>query len=176
LREAGVSARGVDLDLDMVLCCREKGLEVIQGDALAYLESLPDDSLGGVFAAQVIEHLETPDMTRLVRLCHRKLQRRGVLVIETLNPECLFVLYRWFWVDLSHTRLVHPQTLQYLFESVGFSGVTCRLLPSTDSPVTIPMLEVRDAVVPELARFNSAMDYLNKLLYGSSDYAVVGTK
>lgn len=176
LGEAGVSARGVDLDLDMVLYCREKGLDVVHADALAYLESLPDESLGGIFAAQVIEHLETPQMTRLVRLCHRKLQPRGVLVLETLNPECLFVLYRWFWVDLSHVRLVHPQTLQFLLESIGFTGVGCRLLPPGDAPVTIPPLEVRDAVVPELARFNAAMDYLNRLLYGSSDYAVIGTK
>jgi O-antigen chain-terminating methyltransferase len=176
LREDGVTARGVDLDLDMVLYCREKGLDVVQADALAYLEAIPDDSLGGVFAAQVVEHLETAAMTRLVRLCHRKLQPGGVLVLETLNPECLSVLYRWFWMDLSHVRLVHAQTLQFLVESHGFSGVTCRFLPSLDTPRRIPPLEIRDVVVPELAEFNAATAYLNTLLYSSSDYAVLGTK
>jgi SAM-dependent methyltransferase len=176
LREAGVPAKGVDLDLDMTLSCREKGLDVVREDALAYLESLPDDSLGGVFAAQVIEHLETSQLTRLVSLCHRKLRPEGVLVLETLNPECLLVLYRWFWIDLSHTRLVHPETLKFLFESAGFGRVERRFLPLGDAPVTIPPLEIRGLAVPELARFNAATDYLNKLLYASSDYAVIGTK
>ena len=35
-----------------------KGLQAETGDALAYLRALPDSSLGGLFAAQVVEHLE----------------------------------------------------------------------------------------------------------------------
>src|SRR5437763_16732279 len=50
LREAGIEARGVDADADMVAYARGEGLEVEQADALAYLESLEDGSLGGVFA------------------------------------------------------------------------------------------------------------------------------
>ena len=57
MRESGIQARGVDLDLDMILLCRDKGLDVSVDDAFAYLGALPDDSLGGIFAAQVIEHL-----------------------------------------------------------------------------------------------------------------------
>lgn len=176
LREAGVPAKGVDLDLDMTLSCRDRGLDVVHEDALAYLESCPDDSLGGVFAAQVIEHLETSQLTRLVSLCHRKLRPAGVLVLETLNPECLLVLYRWFWIDLSHARLVHPETLKFLLESAGFGQIERWFLPLGDTPVTIPSLEIRGLAVPELARFNAATDYLNKLLYASTDYAVIGAK
>jgi SAM-dependent methyltransferase len=176
LRNAGVGAKGVDIDLDMILYCREKGLDVVREDALVYLESLPDDSLGGVFAAQVIEHLQTADLTRLIRLCHRKLRPSGVLVLETLNPECLSVIYRWFWIDLTHVRLVHPETLKFLLDSSGFLRVECRFLPVTDAPIVIPPLEIGAAANPELSRFNAAMDYLNKLLYGSSDYAVAGIK
>ena len=50
LREAGVEARGVDADADMVAFARGEGLDVEQADALAYLESLEDGSLGGIFA------------------------------------------------------------------------------------------------------------------------------
>ncbi len=60
LREAGVDARGVDADADMVAYARGEGLDVEQADALAYLESLDDGSLGGVFAGQVVEHLPPP--------------------------------------------------------------------------------------------------------------------
>src|SRR6185369_16987369 len=42
LRDAGVEARGVDADADMVAYARGDGLDVEQADALAYLERLQD--------------------------------------------------------------------------------------------------------------------------------------
>ena len=44
LREAGIDARGVDADADMVAYARGEGLEVEHRDALAHLEGLPDAS------------------------------------------------------------------------------------------------------------------------------------
>ncbi len=56
LRESGITARGLDVDLDMILLTRDKGLDVVREDAFTYLETLPDGSVGGIFAAQIIEH------------------------------------------------------------------------------------------------------------------------
>lgn len=174
LRDAGIKAHGLDRDLDMVLCCKDKGLDVIQGD-LEHVEKLPDESLGGIFCAQVIEHLSVEQMIRLIHLAHRKLRPGGRIVVETLNPESLFVHYRWFWMDLTHTRLVHPETLKFLFESTGFRDVSCLFLPSQAEPSTHPPIELHGS--KELTtRFNQATDYLNKLLYGSSDYAVIARR
>ena len=86
MTEAGIRAKGVDLDLDMVLYCQEKGLDVVREEAYTYLESLPDESLGGLFAAQLVEHLEPTRIIELVNLCQRKLQPGGVLIFETPNP------------------------------------------------------------------------------------------
>src|ERR687883_423546 len=47
LLEAGVEARGVDADADMVAFARGEGLPVEQADLLAHLESLEDGSLRG---------------------------------------------------------------------------------------------------------------------------------
>lgn len=176
LKEAGIDGKAVDIDLDMVLHCQEKGLDVVLNDAFAYLQAVPDDSLGGIFSAQLVEHLETSGIIQFVKLCHRKLRPGGVLVLETLNPESLFVHYKWFWMDLTHTRLIHPETLHFLFESVGLREVACRFLPAAKGPLMIPPLEVRDHSREELQRFNDATEYLNKLLYGSSDYAMIGKK
>jgi len=38
----------------MVEACRGNGLDVVEGDALEHLAALPDGSLGGLFAAQVV--------------------------------------------------------------------------------------------------------------------------
>lgn len=176
LQEAGIKAKGVDIDLDMVLHCQEKGLDVVRGEALAFLEALPDQSVGGIFSAQVIEHLEAGEIIRFAKLCHRKLQLGGLVIIETLNPENLFVHYRWFWMDPTHKRLVHPETVKFLFEMLGFAEVSCRFLPPADGPVTLPPLGAPGASTPELHRFNAATEYLNRLLYSSTDYAVIAKK
>jgi O-antigen chain-terminating methyltransferase len=176
LKEAGIQAKGVDIDLDMVLLCREKGLDVVRADAFAYLEALLDESLGGVFSAQVIEHLESGQIIQLVKLCHRKLRQGGILILETLNPESLLVHYKWFWMDFTHTRLIHPETLKFLFDSIGFGEVVTRFLPPPEGPLAIPPLKVQDHHAEELRRFNEATEYLNRLLYGSSDYVVIGKK
>ena len=72
LKDNNISARGVELGTDQYLLCREKGLDVAQQDMFAYLESLPDGSLGGLFSAQVIEHLTASDQLRYVRLAYDK--------------------------------------------------------------------------------------------------------
>jgi SAM-dependent methyltransferase len=127
LRDAGVSGHGVDLNADMVLHCRSKGLVAEQRDALEYLQALPEATLGGIFACQVIEHLPAAAQIELVRLAHRVLRPGGVLVIETLNPECLMVHLRWFWMDLTHVRLMHPETLKFLLVSTGFHDLEGRM-------------------------------------------------
>ena len=49
-----------------------------QADALGYLESLEDGSLGGVFAAQVVEHLPPAALRRLLELVRSKLRPGGL--------------------------------------------------------------------------------------------------
>ena len=57
LREAKVEARGVEGNAAAAAACRASGLAVDHGDLLAFLRALPAASVGGVFAAQVAEHL-----------------------------------------------------------------------------------------------------------------------
>jgi O-antigen chain-terminating methyltransferase len=172
--EAGIEAKGLDPDLDMILLCKEKGLDVSRCDAIDYLNNTSDNSLGGIFSAQVIEHLTTAQLIALVTLASRKLRPGGIIVLETLNPESLFVHYKWFWMDPSHVRLVHPQTLQYLLESAGFVEVSCRFASPPAGVLAIPPLPANGS--GSLDEFNRATDYLNKLIYGDQEYFVVGRK
>jgi SAM-dependent methyltransferase len=176
LREAGIKGKGVDLDLDMVLLCQEKELDVIREDAFAYLESLPDASLGGLFAAQVVEHLEPSRIIELVNLCHRKLRSGGVLILETPNPVCLMVFATTFYMDFSHIRPVHPEAMRFLFESVGFEEVQARFSAPVEPSMRIPPLSDGVAGAHTVAEFNRGIERLNELLYGCQDYAVIGRK
>jgi len=153
LREAGVEARGVDLDPDMVAFARGEGLDVVEGDAVGYLEGLDDGSLGGVFAAQLVEHLPAPALVRLLALAARKLRPGGVLVAETINPLSPLAL-RSYFADLTHAQPLVPETLELLARQSGFASVETRFLhPPEDVPD-----------VPERVR---------EILFAPLDYAIV---
>jgi O-antigen chain-terminating methyltransferase len=176
LKSAGIEATGVDADLDMVLLCREKGLAVVEADAFAYLESLPDASVGGIFSAQMIEHLDAGQIIRLVQLSHRKLRPDGVLILETPNPRCLTVFAESFYMDLSHIRLIHPETARFLLECMGFGNVELKFSAPVERSARVPPFPADGLPEAALADFNRGIERLNELLYGYQDYAVIGAK
>ena len=67
-------ACGLDLNREMVEVCRARGLQVAEGDALGYLHGLPDGSLGGLLAAQVVEHLQPDYLLALLDAAYHKLR------------------------------------------------------------------------------------------------------
>jgi 2-polyprenyl-3-methyl-5-hydroxy-6-metoxy-1,4-benzoquinol methylase len=126
LREQGVSARGIDLNAAMVETSREKGLDVDEADALTYLRAQADGSLGGLFAAQVIEHLDPSYLTQFLDAAFDKLRPGSHIVLETINPGCWFAFFESYIRDVTHVRPVHPDTLKYLLVATGFQHVEIR--------------------------------------------------
>ena len=47
----------------------------------------------------------------------------GKVVIETVNPQSLYVFARSFYLDPTHVRPVHPAYLEFLFREAGFAEV-----------------------------------------------------
>jgi SAM-dependent methyltransferase len=135
LAEAGVAARGVDLDPAMVERCREKGLDVDERDALDALAAAEPGSLGGLFAAQLVEHLDPPALVRLVRRAFVVLRPGAPLLLETMNPRSLIALAA-FYIDLTHVRPYDPDTLRWLVEDTGFvnADVQYSLAPERPAP------------------------------------------
>jgi 2-polyprenyl-3-methyl-5-hydroxy-6-metoxy-1,4-benzoquinol methylase len=174
LRERGTTARGVDLDADMVAHCRARGLAVECADAVEFLNRQPDGRFEGVFMSQVIEHLTPDHLVALLEAIGRKTSTEAVLIIETINPESLPVLMRWFWLDPTHVRLVHPETLQYLLEKAGFEVKTVQFRRPVPDDEQIPTLELASVPADELTPYNQAITRVNARLYGPLDYFVVG--
>ncbi len=162
LREEGVEARGVDADADMVAYARGEGLEVEQADALAYLESLADGSLGAIFAGQVVEHLPPPTLVRLLELAALKLRPGGLLVAETINPLSPLAL-RSYFADLTHAQPLVPETLALLARQAGFREVETRFLNEPAERLAIP----DDPVIAANVR------KLNDILFAPLDYAIL---
>jgi SAM-dependent methyltransferase len=179
LKEAGIQALGVDTNQEMVRHCRTKGLEARTGDGLIYLKGLPDRSLGGIFLSQVIEHLDPEVLRELVRVSFAKLHPGGILLAETINPQCLSTFSGAFYLDLSHKNPIHPEAARYLWESLGFRKV--ELLYVSPFPEEMKLQEMvrreDDSYEDELGRIlNENVRSLNALLYGFQDFAVLGYK
>jgi SAM-dependent methyltransferase len=174
LRERGVRARGIDINAAMVDECRQQGLDASEGDALAYLRSLPDGSLGGLIAAQVIEHLEPRDLTALLSIAFDKLRPGAPIVLETINPACWFAFFESYIRDITHVRPIHPDTLKYLLVASGFLQVEIRYqapYPEHDKLQPIPSSAALTGVVDTL---NANVERLNRLLFTWLDYAAIG--
>jgi SAM-dependent methyltransferase len=165
LGEAGIEARGVDADADMIAYARGEGLDVEQGDALAYLASLDDGSLGGVFAGQVVEHLPPPALLRLLELAVGKLRPGGLLVAETINPLSPLAL-RSYYADLTHAQPLVPETLALLARQAGFHEVETRFLNEPAERLAIP----DDPTIAANVR------KLNDILFAPLDYAILARK
>lgn len=173
LAENGIKATGVDVDLDMVLLCQDKGLDVVMDDAFHYLDTRADDSLHGIFGAQVIEHLYPRRVIDLVALCYRKLGPGGILILETPNPGCLAVFAESFYKDPTHVHPLHPDLMQFVLEAVGFHDVEITLSSPVAAYLRIPPLHAPGV---DTAQFNHAIERVNSILFGFQDYAVIGRK
>jgi 2-polyprenyl-3-methyl-5-hydroxy-6-metoxy-1,4-benzoquinol methylase len=162
LREAGVDARGIDADADMVAYARGEGLDVEQADLIAYLQQLDDESLGGVFMGQVVEHLPPATLVEALRLAAVKLRPGGLLVAETINPLSPLAL-RSYFADLTHAQPLVPETLELLARQSGFAETEVRFLNEPADRLTEP----DDPVIAANVR------RLNDLLFAPLDYALV---
>jgi O-antigen chain-terminating methyltransferase len=119
MKEAGIAAYGLDSFEDAVVYCKGKGLDVVHGDALSHLAALPDASLGGIFCAHVIEHMQPAQAVELVRESYRVLKPGARIVIITPNPKDLRTSER-FWLDITHVRPYPEKLLIVLLKREGF--------------------------------------------------------
>lgn len=176
LKGRGIRARGLDLNHEMVEVCRSRGLDVAESDVVSYLEGLPDGSLGGLFAAQVVEHLQPAYLLRFLDVAYHKLRPGAPIVLETLNPACWTAFFDSFIRDITHVWPLHPETLRYLVLASGFSAARIEFR----SPVA-PQDRLQPAGAggaPEVAdlaeTFNANVEKLNARLFSFLDYAIVG--
>jgi len=108
---------GIEIDQDALKICRERNLRVRALDADKDLSSLPADYYNGVYAKQIIEHLESPaDFLRQIK---RILKSGGKAVI--LTPNCPYALKKFFWNDPTHKHPLTKQDLKNLAISAGFA-------------------------------------------------------
>jgi SAM-dependent methyltransferase len=180
LRAAGISARGIDINAAMVEEARARGLAAEQADALSHLRSLESGAVGGIFAAQVIEHLAPDYLAALVEETARVMRPGGRIVLETINPTSWVAFFESYIRDITHVRPLHPETMQYMLRVSGFKDVTIQFsAPVAPDALLARAPEPPHGQSPDLADvvrvINDNVERLNGRLFGPQDYAVIGT-
>ena len=183
LRSAGLTARGVDLNHEMVERSRAKGFDVTETDGLSFVAGAAPGSVGGLIACQVVEHLQPDYLLRFLAASAQALRPGAAIVLETINPACWSAFFDSYVRDLTHVRPVHPDTLKFLVMAAGFADVTIQWrspypeagklerLPAAaraaaSDPALPPLLDVLDRNV----------DRLNGLFFTHRDYAIVARR
>jgi 2-polyprenyl-3-methyl-5-hydroxy-6-metoxy-1,4-benzoquinol methylase len=161
LREAGVDARGIEQSAELVALCRSRGLEAEEADLFRYLADQPDAAFDGIFCAQVVEHLPPDRLPEMIRLAAEKLQRGGVLVIETPNPECLAIFATHFYLDPTHQRPIPHPLVAFYMEENGLGRIE---------------VHKRSPAVESMPSLEGLPQDFREQFFGGLDYAIVGRK
>jgi SAM-dependent methyltransferase len=167
LREAGVPASGVDINPVFVESGRARGLDLVQGDAVAHLQGLPPDSVDVVTAFHVIEHLDVETLLALLAAARHALRPGGCVLFETPNPSNLRMGACDFYNDPTHRAPLPPALTEYLVSASGFGEVEVRPLHPDDRSPLGPAVSGTGEQIQQVVAYT---------LYGPQDYAVLGYK
>jgi len=164
LKEKNLYARGLDSNKVMVKICKERGLDVIDSDALSFIKDVSDNRLGAVTGFHLIEHYGFDFLIKLLDEILRVLKPGGLVILETPNPGNVLVGSCNFYLDPTHSKPLPSPLVKLVLESRGFSKVrVMNINPFKDD------FKIKEDGSETSRRFN---DYF----YGPQDYAVVGFK
>ncbi|HEY6749222.1 MAG TPA: methyltransferase domain-containing protein [Mycobacteriales bacterium] len=161
LRDAGIPVRGVDIDEGMVERAVGRGHQVELGDAIGYLEKVEPGSLGGVFCAHFLEHLEPADVARVYTAAAAALRPGAAFVAAVPSAASLSVLGHDYWRDPTHVRFYDPMLLAFFASQAGLSATESGGNPRNDPgppPPLVPMtFEPVPALTESLAQLSQAV-------------------
>lgn len=166
-RDAGIEARGVDLNERSVADLKARGFDVALAGIPECFGSIGDGSLGSILAMHVVEHLPVEALFALFREAKRALKPGGLLMIETPNAESIAVSASDFWRDPTHLAPRHVAALTVLAREHGFEIDEVRAVHELPEGMRIPILE---SDVPELQRVIHA---INDRFFAAADLRLV---
>lgn len=173
MSENGIPAMGIDSYEPFIDYCKESGFRVKEGDALTYLNSLDDSSLGGIFMAHVVEHISNDYVLALINTAYKKLITGAYFILETPNPETLYI-YKDFNIDMGHIKPVHFLALEYCFKQANYESVERFNNEFSKHPMETKHIFSNE--IENIDEFNKWVDTVNDLIFGYRDYTLIAKK
>ena len=170
LVDAGVDAYGVDPS-DLVLePALDRNLDVRAEGVLDHLEVVAGEALGGVVLTGSVQWLRPNERERLLDLVATRLSVGGTLVLHSSTPEGWAASVSPVVRDLAPGRPLHAETWVHLLTGRGFAvGEPAR--GGADRRLRRVGTGAADADA-----VNAAIDTVNDLLLGPTEYVVVATR
>ena len=150
------------------------GCEADAADAVAFLRAQPAQSLGGLFAAQVVEHLEPSYLAALLDAAFDALRPGAPIVLETINPACWFAFFESYIRDITHVRPLHPDTLEVPAVATGFQRLEIRYRAPYPEHEKLQPIAPNAALADSVETLNANVAKINRLLFTCLDYAAIG--
>lgn len=164
---------GIEIDEALVRDAVDAGLDIRLSDGVEALREVPFGSLGAIVLLHVIEHLTPNELLELVQLSMDRLAPGGYLVLETPNPQSLYVFARAFWLDPTHSKPVHPVYLEFVLRQAGYAEVEFEwtAFPAEGEQLLQP---TEDSELAEVVAENARR--LNSLVFGAQNYRVIARR
>jgi O-antigen chain-terminating methyltransferase len=162
MKEAEISAFGVEKNPVSIAGCRERGLIVVEDDVLALLRSAADASADAITGFHIIEHMPVETLVMLLDEVLRVLRPDGVAIFETPNPANVLVGSNFFYLDPTHKHPLPSELMKFLFDNRGFDRVE--------------VLNLHQFASGRVSGEGELTERFNGLFYGPMDYAVLGYK
>jgi O-antigen chain-terminating methyltransferase len=106
---------------------------------------------------------------------YKKLKSGAYLIAETPNPTMLSTFTNAFYIDPSHIKPIHPETMKFLLQYYGFKEINIKYCEESKINYQLPLL-IGDQHIKNLKEFNDGINLLSSILFGYQDYAIIGKK
>ncbi|MDD5448669.1 MAG: methionine biosynthesis protein MetW [Actinomycetota bacterium] len=183
LGDDGVSARGVEKNPALVEYCRDCGLDVTRGDSLNFLESFEDASVEGVVLSRFVGYEPPARALEVFYMLNKKLVDKGILIVEAPSPFSIYAAAGYGIEGLGGVYPVHPDTLEALCVSSGFTKSALIWLDSpfaeedgkclSELNLDFSEAELDPREVDFFKQMNENICKLNQLLFHQCGYALV---
>ncbi len=167
---AGVDAYGVDPSDAGLEAALDRGADLRGEGLLDHLGVVADEALGGLVLTGAVERLRPNERERLVGLVATKVAVGGTVVLHSATPESWARTASELVVDLSPGRPLHAATWAHLLGARGFA------VAGTTTGGSGRTLDHVAASAPDAAAVNAAIDAVNDLLGGPSEYVLVAVR
>ncbi len=170
LAAAGVDAYGVD-PTDLVLePALARGLDVRAEGIVDHLRVVAGEALGAIVLTGSLQWLRPNEREHLLELVATRLAVGGTLVLHSTTPEGWAASVPPVVRDLAPGRPLHAETWAHLLGSRGF--VVADAVRGGDDRTLMHV----DSRTADADPVNAAIDALNELLLGPTEYLVVATR
>ncbi len=167
---AGIDAYGVDPSDRALEPALDRGVDVRAEAVLDHLEVVSTEALGGIVLTGSVQWLRPNERQRLLDLLTSRLAVDGTLVLHSTSPGAWAASAPPVVRDLAPGHPLHPETWAHLLGSRGFA-VRATVTGGTDRHLSHVGKGLADA-----AAVNAAIDAINDLLLGPTEYLVVATR